>query len=134
MVNPIDLLLNLKNIDMRNPIAYLGLISLVTMFMACADDELQQIENADTIEQTFATKSCGKDGHMHSLMKDPEYQAAYQKRMEKFSKYSDSELSSRSSSTFLIPVAVHFQGISNPDLACLTIMAEDAIAALNNDF
>lgn len=33
-----------------------------------------------------------------------------------------------------IPVAIHFQGIANPDVVCLRALAEDQMTIINNDF
>ncbi len=119
---------------MKNLFVLIGLIGLITMFSACSEDDLQQPETETQIAHTHEKRSCGKDAHMTKLLARPEYKASYDERMKKFSKYAASALSSRSSAAVTIPVAVHFQGISNPDASCLTAMAEDAVKALNDDF
>jgi hypothetical protein len=70
-------------------------------------------------------------------MKSPEYQENFRQRMAAFkrvaaSKTSQSRLSCNN--TIKIPIAIHFQGVSSNDRACLENLANQQITNLNADF
>ncbi len=121
--------LNLKNL------AYLFFISL--LMVGCQDEPLFQEDTQEDIhEHVLGHRNCGKDHHMESLLADPDYARAYEKRMEKFRAYSIANVDTRAlcSNPVVIPVAVHYQGVSSPNRSCLVALAQSQIQVLNKDF
>ena len=116
----------------------IGIIGLLTLVSSCAEDTLvsPELHTEPTQVQQHDHRTCLHTAHMEDLLSDPAFKAAYDKRMEKHAIYVDNVVSTRSacSSPTVLPVAVHFQGASSNDLACLTALAQESVAALNADF
>ncbi len=84
-----------------------------------------------------AQRSCGTEQHMEQLMTNPTYKKDHQKRNAKFKelqKNNESKSVAPCTNLTTLPMAVHFQGISNPDVACLTALAIDQVRILNEDY
>ncbi|MDA8692742.1 fibronectin type III domain-containing protein [Saprospiraceae bacterium] len=112
---------------------------LVIIFSSCSDDlELQENTNdqSDLIEQVHDHRNCGNADHMQELLSNPEYKKSYDQRVQKFKAFNaaNPELKMNCTSPDILPVAIHYQGVNNPNLSCLTGLAEDAIQVLNDDF
>ena len=112
------------------------MLLVCVLITACGDDlnESQEIIQADN--PVLSKRSCGLESHMESLMSSPAKKEAYEKRLEKFNKYSAGRVENRELCTepVLLPMAVHFQGVPNPDNACLILLAQSQIDILNNDY
>ncbi len=82
-----------------------------------------------------AQRTCSTHEHMDHLMQDHDYAVAHQERMERFEAY-HAENQSRSAcpNPVILPMAVHYQGLSNYNEACLIEMAERQIQILNDDY
>ncbi len=121
---------------------YLSVISLLALLCitSCTEDKFLEDElvtSEETVNlELHEMRSCGKDHHMEELLSNPEYRKAYEKKMQHHLEFVEGLLDSRAvcSSPVTIPIAIHFQGVSGTDLACLTPMVEEAVAALNKDF
>ncbi len=115
----------------------LALLSL-TIFSCQNDkdelfDEFDALERADdnTLTEDFTKKrTCGHQHHMEKLLADPEYKKAHQAKFDRLKNAAQQ----RSSAGMVLPMAVHFQGISNPDVACLRALAQSQIDILNADY
>ncbi len=84
---------------------------------------------------TYAQQRCGTDAHMQELLANPLYAKNYEKQQKKFKKYSeDNPIRALCANPVLLPMAVHYQGISNPDEACLIELALNQIQLLNDDY
>ncbi len=82
-------------------------------------------------------RSCGSVAHMEALMKNPEYQKDFRARMaamKKLAEQTTSESRLNCTNIITIPVAIHFQGTSSNDRACLENLVDQQIAILNADF
>ncbi len=78
---------------------------------------------------------CGHDAHMSILLKDPDYRSLHKSKLEKFESYNRlNAVRSVCSTPTLLPVAVHFQGLSNPNVSCLRTLAQSQIDVLNQDY
>ncbi len=82
-------------------------------------------------------RKCGSTEHTAILMEDPAYQQNFRARMAAFNalakeRATQSRLDCEAIVT--IPIAVHFQGISSNDRACLEDLVNQQIATLNADF
>ena len=82
-------------------------------------------------------RRCGSKEHTALKLQDPEFRAAYEKRMQIFQSHLRNNFAnSRAacSNPKILPVAVHYQGISNPNKACLISLAQAQINIINQDF
>lgn len=84
---------------------------------------------------TAGRKACAAKTYMEEKLQDPTYRAAHEKCMATFERNLKSGIArARSGAPTILPVAVHYQGVSNPDKACLVAEAKEAIAVMNADF
>ena len=112
----------------------LWFIALVTLVLVgCQKDQEitaeQNTELSTIIEETSAhththtaTRRCGSTEFMELKLQNPAFKAAYDTRLQTFQNYiKNKPANSRSacSNPKILPVAVHYQGISNPNKACL---------------
>ncbi|MEM8908836.1 MAG: M43 family zinc metalloprotease, partial [Bacteroidota bacterium] len=84
---------------------------------------------------THPHRSCQTDAlHQERMQQDPAYRKHFLERRERMAKAQQQRSSVLCDNPVIIPVAVHFQNASNPDIACLRSLAEDQIQILNDDF
>ncbi len=128
----------MKNIQRLMMIAFFALA-----MVACKKDSelISPEKNSNSIvasqhnHTTTGRKSCASKAYMEEKMQDPTYRANHEKCMATFERNLKSGIAkSRSGAPTILPVAVHYQGVSNPDKACLVAEAKEAIAVLNADF
>ncbi len=83
-----------------------------------------------------AQRTCGSDQLMEQLMSNPEYVKDHQERILKFEAINQNRQNRSAACTNIatLPMAVHFQNITNPDIACLTALAVDQVRILNEDY
>ena len=82
-------------------------------------------------------RDCDSEGHQEILMTDPDYATAYQQRharMKALLAQRGGERAMNCTEVIRLPMAFHFQGISNPDAACLRALAENQLQILNDDY
>jgi hypothetical protein len=89
-----------------------------------------------SIQQTSAQRTCGLESLMDSLMQNPEYAAEYKQRQLNFKSVNTAyAVKAQCASPVTLPVAVHYQGLSaGYDVACLTVLAQNQIQILNEDY
>lgn len=120
---------------MRNGNSLILFCLIFFLFNACKKDrqlELEQQVN-ENIETTHHDhRSCGMQSHMDRLLKDPENRRKHEEKLRAVRNMVNSR--SECDSPIILPVAVHYQGVSNPDLACLRDLAERSVASLNADY
>lgn len=119
-------------------LVFLSFIMIVGL-SSCQDelpfDSMQagelNLEESSTILKPNS-RNCGSEALMDRLLQNPEYAEAWRQ------KWSNREILSASridcNAPVLVPVAIHFQGLSNPDRSCLELLASEQIAALNADY
>jgi hypothetical protein len=80
-------------------------------------------------------RSCDMEAHMEMLLQDPAYQQLHQEKIQRFAQFEESLPGGRvpCENPVLLPIAIHFQEISNPDPECLRALAQNQIDILNND-
>lgn len=107
-----------------------GICCLFLTFSACQKDNVltEGIE-----ESTISERVCGTAEFMEKQLQDPEFKKQYEARMALIEKTSNNQRAVCATPK-IIPVAVHYQGISNPDRACLVALAENQISILNADY
>jgi len=81
-------------------------------------------------------RSCGSAQFQQKLNNDLDYRRKYLSRVKNFQVENDKirRNSATCTDTLILPIAVHFQNISNPDLACLRNLSQNQIDILNDDF
>ncbi len=117
----------------------------VTM-MSCQKDQEIATDNIDTT--TIATetgsnhihsngKKCASKSHMAEKLQDVAFKKSYEQSVQSFARgMKNNVANSRAacSSPTILPVAIHYQGVNNPNKACLTEIAKRQIAIVNADF
>ena len=86
---------------------------------------------------TTLGRSCGSKEHMQEKLQNSAFKKEYDlltKAFEEDLRNNVAESRSACSNPKVLPVAIHFQGISNPNKACLTSLAKRQLTVLNNDF
>lgn len=116
---------------------------LIFTIVSCSEDNfnLEDTNQQTTEEQThtsiFHKRTCTSHDHTQELLSDPAYRSAREKRMEQYMRYKSQNANQRSTSCStptVLPIAVHYQGIPNPNASCLIALAQSQIQALNKDF
>ena len=80
-------------------------------------------------------RSCGSPQLQQKLNTNPIYQRKHLARIKNFQIVNNKTRrnAANCTDTLLLPVAIHFQDISNPDIACLRDLSQDQIDILNHD-
>ncbi|MEM9992498.1 MAG: M43 family zinc metalloprotease, partial [Bacteroidota bacterium] len=98
-------------------------------------DEMENLENSskDLLSENGTEKrTCGHTHHMQGLLEKPEYKRAHEEKLEKVATMAQARMAC--SSPVILPMAVHFQGVSNPNTNCLRQLAQSQVAILNADY
>gem|GEM_PF-3277356 len=114
----------------------MSLLMIVTFALtSCNKDEIgSEVTNASEDQIAYSQRTCNSTDHQHSLMNNSEYRADYNKRLEKMSRLSQTRNALDCDDPIVLPIAVHFQSISNPDATCLKALAQTQIDILNADY
>ncbi len=124
------------------------LVTLVTLSMVACKKDGELITPTNTQKKTTvaslhnhstaaARKSCVATQYMEQKLENPTYRAEHEKCVAMFERNLKSKTAqSRSvcSNPTILPIAVHYQDVTNPDKACLIQTAKEAVAVLNADF
>jgi len=104
------------------------------LLTSCQKDELLISPNSTSyINMDPSTKrSCGYKKHMEKLMKDPSYKSRHEKKLRVINEIVG--LRATISEPIILPIAVHFQGVTNPDIECLRTLAQNQVDVLNKDY
>ena len=79
-------------------------------------------------------RSCGTTELHQQNLQNPDYARSFRAKLDVVRKMTNSGDRVLCSNPVQVPVAVHFQGINNPDASCLIALAQNQIAILNADF
>jgi len=112
-------------------------LALAGLFItACTDDQLEETTNVNATDAQleYAERTCNSTDHQHSLLENLKYQKNLTKRLEKASAIARSRSSVVCDEPTVLPVAVHFQDLTNPDEDCLRALAQTQIDILNADY
>ncbi len=121
---------------------FAALVAMVLAMSSCKDDtdallEIDQVaqEQNETHTHALTSRTCALDHKMESLMQDADYRATHEAKFTKINKALEKINARASCSTpTLVPMAIHFQGVTNPDEACLIALAQSQVDILNKDF
>lgn len=128
---------------MKNSFLLLALVCSIVFLNSCKKDkdvelteqersEIQAQSNTHDHDHENARRTCGSDEHMKKLMQNPEFRKAHLEKLAKIKNMPATRAAC--SSPVILPIAVHFQGISNPDESCLRQLAQSQIDILNADY
>ena len=126
---------------MKNAQFIFSLLLLAFLMFSCQKNQQDMesllpqngsISQASTTTEEGLTRTCGSEEHMNHLMEDATYAS---KHREKLLRLKNAPAISRNNSSekIVLPVAIHYQGVPNPDRACLIRLAQSQIAILNDD-
>lgn len=107
---------------------------LFILLISCSKDQGESDLGMDPIQSEYSERTCNMHAHHHSLMSNPEYRSSFEKRVAKAEKMIRSRGAADCNEPTVLPVAVHFQGVQNPDAGCLTELARSQIQILNQDY
>lgn len=110
---------------------------ITTMFVltSCNKDETtSEVTEASEDQIAYSHRTCNSEDHQHGLMSDADYRKDFSKRVEKMSRLAQTRSAVDCTEPIVLPIAVHFQQISNPDEACLKSLAQNQIDILNADY
>jgi len=121
---------------MKNSFFLVVLVCALFTFNSCSKDKEVSLAEQEIIENTESNntrqRTCGLHNHMNKLNADPEYRKAHEAKLAKVKNMAGNR--SQCSTPVVLPMAVHFQGVTNPDLACLRQLAQSQIDILNADY
>lgn len=79
------------------------------------------------------SRICGHTSHMEKLLKNPIYAQKHREKLKKVKTITAARQANCDNRTVL-PIAVHFQDVNNPDINCLRQLAMRQTEILNEDF
>ncbi len=124
--------------NLKNLFRVLLALTFIALLSSCQDDDYAPLSTNETTSEEFSERkrTCLSHDHTQHLMQDPAYRAKKQKMMEAFEKINleRRNFKAQCASPVLVPVAVHYQGVNNPDAACLRQLAINQINILNDDY
>ncbi len=119
---------------MKRVVLLMAILVNLLFFNACKKD-LDFVPEKENTHQSLKGKysrSCAMHSHTQKLLKEENYRKIH---VEKFLKIKNMvSVRNDCSVPVKLPVAVHFQNISNPDVACLRQLAQAQIKLLNDDY
>lgn len=96
-------------------------------------DLKQSLQEQQNEVELALRRSCGTDAHMDRLLLDADYRKKHEDKFLRLTKMAD-ERSAQCNTPTVLPVAIHFQGVTNPDPVCLRALAQTQVDIINNDF
>ncbi len=118
---------------MKN-VVIIGLALMLLSLYACNDDDTSWDGVDDNIQEVALQRSCSSTEHQHSLMQDEAYSRLHLKRVSNTEQMMSNRSVINCTNPIVLPVAVHYQGVSSPDEACLRALAQSQIDILNADY
>ena len=110
------------------------LSAVVFLLSSCKEDDYLTSESIDRDQEVdiAAKRSCNHVAHMSKLMKQESYRQTHREKLQRLKR--QTVLRSDCGEPRVIPVAIHFQNLNNPDAECLRGIAQSQIEILNQDF
>jgi hypothetical protein len=108
---------------------------LVLFLVSCQEDSFTGgIDAPASHTVTNLHRTCATSEHCQQLMQDPSYAKLHAQKLRKVAEMILLK-SGDCTSPKIIPVAVHYQGVTGiPDISCLRSLAQQQIDVLNKDF
>jgi len=118
---------------MKNVLIYCALVLGLFMTSCTEDEPISEVQGTDEAQLLHSHRTCLMHDHHEGLMKDALYRAKFEKRVSKMSAMATTR-SGDCDEPIVLPMAVHFQGLSSPDEACLRALAQTQVDILNADY
>lgn len=124
----------------KSIVNFIIIATAMIFFASCTEENFtQEADNTFESEKTshaIKKRNCGLHAYYTKLENDPALREAHQARVRNFEEYATNNTVNRSacSSPKQLPVAIHFQSVSNPNKSCLIGLAQSSITALNQDY
>ncbi len=113
----------------------IGIMSIMLIFSCNQDLDLPVEDTKASVEQEQDLRTCGHAAHMDVLMQNEDYRVLRQELMLNLKEEAvDVESRALCSDPVVLPVAVHYQGVTSPNATCLIALAQSQIDILNQDF
>ena len=121
---------------MKKLLFFLSTSVVLLVIASCSEDNFATHEGYLVESEISSLKrSCNTVEHTIKLLEDPVFKEGYERRIKAFRTLNKSSFEKAiCANPKIIPVAVHYQGASDPDVACLINLAKEQIAILNADF
>lgn len=134
--SPVAFLKTLKNLPMKNLLILIPLLLSILLVTSCNDELIDSTDSINSTDiHTESKRNCGTHDHMSKLMEDPNYVKNYELKMSAFKKMNaERKEKAACTSPTIVPVAVHYQGVSSPNRNCLVNLAQSQIDILNADY
>ncbi|MEZ5007730.1 MAG: M43 family zinc metalloprotease [Chitinophagales bacterium] len=116
---------------MKKSLIY-GLVCLILSLGSCQKDEVLP-EGNELAKTSVAPNICATQEKMAENLLDPEFRKAHEARLAAIEKF-EGRARAICDNPVLIPVAIHYQNIANPDVECLRALAQNQIDLINADF
>ena len=130
--------LTIKQNIMKTYFKMMIAVVCIVCFAACNEDlpSGPQIDSDQQLE-SLTKRTCGTTEFMLDIMQNPEKRKLHEDKVLRFKKFAQSrsaESSELCANPTVLPVAIHFQGVTNPNNACLISLAQSQVEILNNDY
>ncbi|MEM9547930.1 MAG: thrombospondin type 3 repeat-containing protein [Bacteroidota bacterium] len=121
-----------------NKFLYSCCLLTVLFLTSCSNDQglesNSEVTEANESQLDYSERACNTNEHQHTLLQDPFYRANFEKRVEKTSQMAKTRSNIDCNDPIILPIAVHFQNVNNPDQTCLKALAQTQIDILNADY
>lgn len=121
---------------MKN-IIYCCLFATAFFLSSCNKDQINdpnEVTGQSEEQTAYSQRTCNNESHQHSLMNNEAYKSSYIKRVEKTNKLIQTRNVVDCTEPIVLPIAVHYQGLSNPNATCLKALAKTQVDILNADY
>lgn len=109
---------------------FLGCCCILALLTSCETDN-PVFEAQEATHENFRT--CDHDKHVAELMQNEAYRLAQEAKQQRL-ELAQAQRQNNCSTPTKIPVAVHYQGITNINVSCLRQLAQNQIDVLNADY
>ncbi len=115
---------------------FLFFFLVASSFSSCEEESFDASDDYVPTDNDYG-KRCGTNSYMYNLMQDPAFALSYKEKentLQKSLSLVPKSAKSGCNNPVLLPVAVHFYGVSGTNMQCLIDLAGQQIESLNQDF
>ena len=110
-------------------------VSILMIFSCAEDSSLVSVQDEIQSDSNTLRKKCTSVEHTEKLLNNPKFRKSYEQRMSAFQNLQGKALTKAlCSNPTVIPIAIHYQGVNNPNTTCLINLAKKQVEILNEDF
>lgn len=117
-------------------LSFMMMLGFILFLASCEKSEFlpDHSELSNELEDQGSHRNCGMDHQMSLLLEDPDYRKFHEEKFAIIRNAQKADFRAECQNKVIVPVAVHFQRIQNPDETCLIEQALDQIQILNEDY